>query len=213
MSTARVCRSPRWPKTLFEQLGARHHATSVPMQPAHDPDLSRRERDAFAAAHHGHAGEIDHGSIELDFVERFARRRTTAGRANAREQFTRGEGLGDVVVGAFDKALYLVVLGSPCRQHHDRHPGSCRTQSAADLHAVEPREHEIEQHDIERFAQAGFDAGHAIGGRCHLVAISREEIGNAGSQARFVFNHEDAHDGHSGTPSCKECVRPLLTQP
>ena len=66
---------------VLEQFGARHDPILVTIEPAHDADLARRKRDALAAADDGHTCQVDHGAIDLDRVERFARRRTTAERA------------------------------------------------------------------------------------------------------------------------------------
>ena len=151
------------------------------------------------AADDDHPRQIDHGAIDLDLVERLARRRATAEHANAREQLTRRERLGHVVVGAFDQAAHLVVLGAARGEHQDRHAGTRRAQPAADLHAVEPRQHEIEHDEIEELAQPGLDTGDAIADRGHDVAVPFEEIDDAVSQAGFVFDHEDSHARHCAT--------------
>ena len=99
----------------------------------------------------------------------------------------------DSVIGAFHQAAHFVVLGPARCQDHDRHPGPRRAQAPTDLHAVQPRQHEIEQHEIELIAQAGFHTCDAIG-RCRDdVAVGGKQIGNAVPQARFVFDQEDAH--------------------
>ena len=87
-------------------------------------------------------------------------------------------------------------------------PGPRRAQPPADLHAVEPRQHEVEHDEVERIAQPGLDAGDAVADRGHVVAVARQQIDDAVPQAGFVFDHEDAHAPHCVTPACKARVRP-----
>ena len=91
-------------------------------------------------------------------------------------------------------------------------PGTRRAQPAADLHAVEPRQHQIEHDEIERLAQPGFDTGDAVADRGHVVAVPFEEIDDAVSQAGFVFDHEDSHARTLCHAPCKGCVRAHLTK-
>ena len=178
--------------TVKTSIGA-SSSLSLAIQPADDADLARRERDAVTVADHGHPCQIDDGAIHLDRVKRFARRGTTAKHPNASEQLTRRERLGHVVVGAFNQASHFVVLGTPCGEDQDRHAGTRRAEPAADLHAVEPRQHEIEHDEIEELAQSGFDTGDTVADRGHDMAVPFEEIDDSVSQAGFVLDHENSH--------------------
>ena len=91
-------------------------------------------------------------------------------------------------------------------------PGPRRAQPAADLHAVEPRQHEIEHDEIERIAQPRLDARDAVADRGHLVTVAREQIDDAIAQAGFVFDHEDAHALDCATAPCKADVRRGFTE-
>ena len=132
-------------------------------------------------------------AVDLHLVERLAGRRAPAEHAHAREQLARRERLGHVVVGALHQAADLVVLRAARRQHQDRHAGPRRAQPAADLHAVEPRQHQIEHDEVERLAQPGLDARDAVADRGDLVAVARSRSTMPVAQAGFVFDHEDAH--------------------
>ena len=70
---------------------------------------------------------------------------------------------------------------------------ACVAQPAAALHAVEPRQHQIEDDEIEQLAEPGLDAGDAIADRRHGVTVAAQEVRDAFAQARLVFDHQDTH--------------------
>jgi hypothetical protein len=178
---------------VLEELGARDDTILVAVEPADDADLARGEGDAVVAAHDDHAREIDDGAVDLDFVEGVAGGGAAAEDADAGEELAGGEGFGDVVVGAFHEAADLVVLGAARGEHED---GSARTggaEAAADLHAVESGEHQIEDDEIERIAEAGLEAGDTIADRGDLVPVVVEEVHDSIAETGFIFDHEHAH--------------------
>jgi hypothetical protein len=76
-------------------------------------------------------------------------------RLDARAELAHGERLGDVVVRPELEAEHLVDLLGLRGEHDDRHRGA-RAQAAADLEAVHPREHHVEDHEVEGLlAEAG----------------------------------------------------------
>ena len=72
--------------------------------------------------------------------------------AHACEQLARRERLGDVVVRATLEAHHAIDLLA-ARGHHDDRRRDAGAQLAADLEAVDPGEHEIEQDDVGALAQ------------------------------------------------------------
>ncbi len=72
-------------------------------------------------------------------------------RAHSRHQLAHAERLRQVVVGAAVEAEYLVGLVAPRREHQDRRLGIARlaANGAAQRHAVEPGQHQVENQQIE----------------------------------------------------------------
>jgi hypothetical protein len=72
---------------------------------------------------------------------------------DARQQLTMAEGLGDVVVGSELEAGDAVVLGRARREHDDGHVPrvGARPQDAADFHAADDRQIQVEDDEVGRF--------------------------------------------------------------
>ena len=68
-------------------------------------------------------------------------------------------------------------------------------------------QHEVEQHELERIAQPGLDAHHAVPHRGDLVPVPGQQIDDAVAQAGFVFDHEDPHAIDCAIGPCKADVR------
>ena len=66
------------------------------------------------------------------------------------EQLLEGERLGEVVVGSRVEADDAIVHGVACRQHQHRRPDLLPAQAAADLEAVRPRQHHVEDDRVVR---------------------------------------------------------------
>ena len=68
------------------------------------------------------------------------------------------EGLGQVVVSAHLQSEHAVELRRLGREHQNRRVGLGLTQPPADLQAVEPGQHQIENHQVQ-LACLGFRLG------------------------------------------------------
>ena len=69
---------------------------------------------------------------------------------HARQELGHAEGLGDVVLGAELEAHHLVHLRAARGEHRDRHFVALAAQCAEHLEAVQPREHHVEDDEIDR---------------------------------------------------------------
>ena len=81
--------------------------------------------------------------------------------ADARRQFARVEGLGEVVVGAqfeADDAVDILAAGG---EHHDRN-FALLAQAAEDFEAVDAGQHDVEDHQAKVAAQGRFQAAPAF---------------------------------------------------
>ena len=65
-------------------------------------------------------------------------------------ELCRAEGLDDVVVGAKTEATYLVHVFPLCRYHQDGY-FLFFTDAAADVEAIGPRQHDIQQDEVKIF--------------------------------------------------------------
>ena len=79
---------------------------------------------------------------------RAGRRAAADERAQPRDQHEEGERLGEVVVGAEVERVGLVVLAVLGGQHEHRCPDAAGPQPPADLVAVEPGQHDVEDDDV-----------------------------------------------------------------
>jgi hypothetical protein len=78
-------------------------------------------------------------------------------RARARHQLANAEGLGEVIVRAALEAEHLVAFLAARGQHQHRHVlvGPVAADGAADRHAVDPGQHQIQDDEVEAlFARA-----------------------------------------------------------
>ncbi len=97
-------------------------------------------------------------------------------RADARDELAHAERLGQIVVGAAFEAEHFVGLLAARGQHEYRHVavGGVAADGAADGDAVEPREHQIEDHQIERLGAREAQPLVAIADRDGLQALERK---------------------------------------
>ncbi|CAN6484074.1 unnamed protein product [Victoria cruziana] len=124
--------------------------------------------------------------------------------ADARQQLTRLEGLGQVIVGAklqADHAVHGVTLG---REHQDGGLGQRRRQGAdapAHLEAVHVGQHQIQDQQLGQGIGTFESCQSLFGGACHLHTEARlpEVFADHGGQTGVVFDHQQglAHVGKS----------------
>ena len=146
-----------------------------------------------------------HGSrrpIHFDVAESLDRGGRPRGRAAApqqrldsRQQLEDAERLGDVVVRAEPEAAHLVRLLAPRREDQHRHRQPVVAQLPQHAVAVHARQHQVEDDEIgTRGARAG-EAGRAVGGHVHVVALDLQVVAQTERQVVVVLDDEDA--GHA----------------
>ena len=146
------------------------------------------------AAARGQAPEVEGAAVDFDQLRCGG---CCAGAAaeglDAREQLADRERLGQVVVRACPKPRYLVVLGAAGGEHQHGKRRSCPAQPAAHLDAVDVRQHQVEDHEIEGLASAELDRRLAKLRDHDLVAGCQEQVPETLAEGRLVLDDEDAH--------------------
>ena len=121
----------------------------------------------------------------------------TKERADARNQLADTERFREVVVGAALEAEDLVGLFATRRQHENRHIGilGVAADGAAHGHTVQTGQHEIEHHEVERFAPGkteGFGAVDGAGCReSFQFQVQEDQVANV----LVVFDDQDSRPG------------------
>jgi hypothetical protein len=96
-------------------------------------------------------------------------------RPDAAPELANREGLRDVVVGAQLEPHHLVQLVAACREHDDRN-GALRPEPPAHLEPVEPRQHQVEDDEIDVLLREPDERLLAVARRQHLVAVALQWI-------------------------------------
>ena len=111
----------------------------------------------------------------------------------AREQLLQGEGLHHVVVGARVQAGDAVAHSIARGEHEDGRGIADRAQAAADLDAVHPRHHHVEQHRVGCALSQHRQGLVAI--RCELDLGAREGQGapHCGADGLLIVGDQDPH--------------------
>ena len=126
-------------------------------------------------------------------------------RPDAGRQLLRGEGLGEVVVGAGLEPGHDVVGVGAGRHHHDRHVAGA-PQRAAQLEAVDARQHDVDEHDVGRLAVEGVDRLLAAAGLLDRPALVLEGHLDSGADPLVVLDGQDA-SAHSHHRAASSTVR------
>ena len=111
-------------------------------------------------------------------------------RLDAGGEHARGEGLFDVVVRTEPETADLVHVLLPRRDQQDRDV-ELFAQTAADLKAVEPREHEIEQNQGKFAAKSAFEPGRPVRRDLRCEAVELEIVALDGGDRLVVLNDQD----------------------
>ena len=139
------------------QLVAGERLTRVANQRFKHRELAAGERHWLVFTEHFARAEVQLELAEGNngfFLRRCARqlvRLTAQHGANARQQFTRVKRFWNVVVGADFEAHDTVNFFALRRYHNDRHRVALAAQTAADREPVFAWQHQVENHQMERF--------------------------------------------------------------
>ena len=135
-------------------------------------------------------------------------------RTDARDELTRIEGLGDVIVGPDLESHDAVDLLSKSRQHEDRQIRGL-PKTAADAETVFTRQHNVEHHKVDRFS--GQSAVHLSGGigAGDDETILAQSFGKHAMNDRVILDDEDMRtavggdEGQGGGPDSRKDGRSL----
>lgn len=106
-------------------------------------------------------------------------------------QLGQAERLRQVVVGAAGEAADAILFGAQGRHQHHRR-GLLAAQRLQQGQAVEAGQHDVQQHQVERFAPGGFQPVRAIAADGHAEAALAEMRVEILAQARVVFDQQQA---------------------
>src|SRR6476661_2768966 len=160
-------------------------------------DLELDVGEVGALAAHG-----DDAALEVDLETTRGDRLLTAGPAadhlgaaergpDAAAELTDRERLGDVVVGAHLQAEHLVDLIVLRREHDDRHLAPA-PHPAADLDAVELRQHDVQNDQVESLLGETVQRLAAVVRGNDLVALLSQGVGQKRLHGLLVVDEQDA---------------------
>src|SRR5438445_2078765 len=204
----------RAPAARKDVVAAERAAGGGEEQPQH-PELLPADVDGGAVPGDELAVEIDLHRCEPDHRALFRSRRPPAQQGlDAREQLAEPERLAQVVVGAELQAEDLVALHALGGQHQDGSGGTLLSHLLEQLVAVAARKHDVENDQVdvrlERHAQAGL----AVLGDAHFVAVPAQVEAAPEGDGAGVFDDEDAR--HREPPVCRreeDAERAALSDP
>lgn len=128
---------------------------------------------------------------------RLAQLATAQQGADACQQHPRFARLADVVVGADLQAQHLVVAVVQGGEHQDRQARLGRAQLTADLQAVQPRQHDVEHHQVRAQALHRGQRLVAATDHRHGIALTAQVGGDELGQGGVVFDNEQGDHGRS----------------
>ena len=151
------------------------------------------------------AGDVDDEVADLEALRLGLVAATQPG-ADAGDQLLRLERLDDVVVGAGLEADHDVDRVGAGGEHDDRHAG-LGPDPAAHLHAVEAREHDVEQDEVGTVLAEGAERPRAVGDVRDLESLVAQDDAEHLRQRQVVVDDEHA-TLHLRQPSSTNVSRP-----
>ena len=127
-----------------EQVVAGEHATRRGGQRVEQLHLPTGERELVAVERHAQGGQVDGQRADDERLLSLFRGHAAQHRTDARHDLAGGEGLDDVVVRADVQAEDAVGILVARGDHEDGH-ARYAADAPADLHAVDAREHDVQQ--------------------------------------------------------------------
>ena len=105
------------------------------------------------------------------------------------ESSVKEKGFAQVIVRSQIEALHPVFHPGAPGQHQDRHAGFPGPQEAQDGHPIQPRQIQVEHHQIKvEFARHG-PRLFAVGRNIHRVVLGFQAFFHETCQRRIVFRH------------------------
>src|SRR5688500_12809114 len=188
-----------------QQRLAAEHNPGTRREQMEQSEFLRRQVDVLAADTHAAACWIDVQTVNLyraitrggSFGLQLRSARTAQQRARPRYQLANAERLRQVIIGPALEAKHFIALLTASREHQDWHVlvGSFAPDRATDRDAVDTREHQVENDEVEG-ARVGTDerglaVAHGLGLKTLEAEVEHDQVTNM----RIVFDHQYA--GHN----------------
>src|SRR5207244_3253787 len=109
--------------------------------------------------------------------------------AHPRQQLRCAERLGHVVVSAFVERAHFHLFLTVRRQHHHRQPAPF-AQSPTHLHSVEIRQHQVENHQVERLDHQRIQRTFPRSDLRYLIAVGTQHKPQCPPDLRLVIHHQ-----------------------
>jgi hypothetical protein len=127
---------------------------------------------------------------------------------DADEELGEGEGLGEVIIGAFFKEFDFIGGGIASREDEDGGVLSVGAEAAEEVEAADAREHEVEDDEVVTGGGSELPGAEAIVDDVEGVAFGAEAASYEVGDFLFVFDKEQAHKlDAGGGPSSMTCIR------
>ena len=191
----------------MQNVLARERAAGVFHEQLHDGKLRLRQADVLAVFVERARAQVQHERPAREHVLGvLAAADAAVERVHAREQLGGGEGLGDIVVRAGHEAGDLVHLLALGAEHEDAHLRAGRADAAADLKAVDIRQHHVEQRNERvRILLELFERLLACGRLNGLVTGPAQVDDDEAADAGLILKYENfLHVVH--IPFQRQCV-------
>jgi len=105
-------------------------------------------------------------------------------------QLGHGEGLGHVVVRSQGQAPNDILVRRLGGKHDDGLLRILLPDPVADLEAVQTRQHDVQQYQVEDTAQGLCQSLPPVLCRVHIVAVVDEDVGEPDTDRRLVLDHQ-----------------------
>ena len=175
-----------------EELGARQRDTGAAHEHLEESELLRAQVELVIAAPGPVRGRVETQRPDLEHGGTFGGRAAREG-PEAGEQLVEGEGLRQVVVGARIEPADTILDRVTRRQHQHRRPDTVLPEPAADVEAVDARQHHVEDDRVVvdglRHPESGLPAVRHVGRVPLLAQPAAQQL----TELLLVLDHEHAH--------------------
>jgi len=183
---------------VVEQLLAGQGLIGAAGEQLQEFEFVGREFDGTAVERHAVFLRVDLQPARADDARRFDPAFVTAQQgAHSRNQRTRRERLGDVIVRANLQPGHLIHFLGEGSEHDDGHIAFA-AQSLADFAPIQDGEHQVEDDEVGLFPAGNGQRGLTVGGGDNAESVLLQIIARQADDLRFVIHNEDKF-GHGGS--------------
>lgn len=174
------------------QLSAREHAAGLAHQDLQQHQFAWRKLEPLRAAVNIVRCQIER-EIAYPQLHYWLLRIPAAKRANARQQFADGKGLGQIIVGSELQTSYPVVDSAACGQQQYTAGEMLRPQASQHFEPVDSRQAHVEHNQVEWVFGCLVQRGFASVNSFRIVTILGQCRGDLPGYGNFIFNNQDSH--------------------